>query len=162
MATRKAAKKKESEKKGKGLTIFVVLVILLANAAVAYWVITAREKAATLPNLPAPAIYVPLESFERPMFLVSLEDGERQRLMRIYAQAKVRDQFTADAIDENRPLIITSLNRLFSGHQFEEANTPSFKRRLKDNTLKVLNDTLKRVAPGARAESVIFTDIVVQ
>jgi len=104
-----------------------------------------------------PAIYLDLQ----PAFLITFNEGGRQRYMQIHVSVSSRDEAAISAVEHHLPFIKSKINTLYSSQDFDVIQTPEGKSALRDQSLATINEVLEGEGE-ALVESVFFTNFVLQ
>lgn len=158
---------KKSKKTLLLIIIGVVVVLLLGGGgALTYFMLSADPDAEVVEEAPSrvEAIYTKIRTLEgKPMFVVSLKavDGS-PHYMQLYVEAKSRDAAVDEAMKLHMPLIVSRLNSLFSGQDFDELRTLDAKRKMQQDALELVQGIMQDKIGQAGVESILFTNLVMQ
>jgi len=157
----------EGENKPGKKKIIIIAVIALVAIAVAIGVTlflmggdeSEADEASTEEVVEAkvPAIYLELT----PAFLITLNDGARQRYMQVHVTVSSRDQAAIDAVEHHLPFIKSKVNTLYSSQDFAAIQTADGKSALREQSLAVINEVLEGEGETL-IENVFFTNFVLQ
>ncbi len=160
----------ESEEKSGGLSrkmiiIFALIALVLVGAAVGITLMLvggdeeaqpAEEEVVEAPKEPH---YFSLD----PPFTVNLEgSGKRPRYLQITLDAMTYDPEVLDAVRQHMPLIRNNLVMLFGRQKLDELATPEGKEKLREETLKTIQEVLKAEIDKPGVEAVYFSSLVMQ
>lgn len=147
------------------LWLIILLILLsLAAAGAAIYLLMGERSGANTGNAQT-------QQFERqaPIFVkidpftVNLaDDNYGSRLLYAGISLKVSDTETREILDEHMPQVRSRLLLLFSGKQADQLITPDGKRRLSDEVVAVLSESLTESQPPLQIEDVLFTEFIVQ
>ena len=121
--------------------------------------VAAATQAATEPELPKEAVYVPIH----PEFTVNFQEGGSARFLQLSLEAMTRDADVAELIKTNLPLIRSNLVMILSSKTSDDLRTPEGKEALRSETLAGIQEVV--IAEGGNdgaVEEVYFTSFVMQ
>lgn len=95
-------------------------------------------------------------------FVVNLADEKRGRIAQIGISLMSKTPEAEKRVEENMPLIKSSLLELFSAQKAEELMTTAGKEKLRGEALTRLNATLKENGSELVIDKVLFTGMVMQ
>jgi len=125
-----------------------------ATAAEAPVPVAAEKK----PVANTPNIYVPIPQ----AILVQITDGRKTRMMQVKITLVVHASDAKDAVMQQMPLVRNNLLMFLSGTNVKEALTAAGKRKLKQGSLKVVQDLLKQQTGKPLVDDLLFVGFVMQ
>ncbi|MDZ7804168.1 flagellar basal body-associated FliL family protein [Thiohalophilus sp.] len=151
------------------LVVLIVLVLAVAGAGAAWYLLSGDddtaaagdeegESAEVVEAQPKPAHYFKLE----PEFVVNFEDPGKARYLQLEIQLMARDAEVFEQAKTHMPVIRSELLILFSEQTFEELSSREGKLRLREETLKTINQILQSGEDDAGIEQVYFTSLIMQ
>ncbi|RME32655.1 MAG: flagellar protein [Gammaproteobacteria bacterium] len=159
------------EKEGQGggskklIIIFAVVALVLVGASVAVTLMLVGGKEEAEPageevvEAPKEPHYFSLD----PPFTVNLEGGgKRPRYLQITLDAMTYDEEVLEAVKQHMPLIRNNLVMLFGRQKLEELATPEGKEKLRQETLKTIQQVLEQETGKPGVEAVYFSSFVMQ
>jgi flagellar FliL protein len=159
-------------KKGKGLVIGVVLLLLLIACGAGGYLFMGKkpaghEAAADEHGAEAghgdaaksgSANYLPLD----PAFVVNLNDTEAARFLQVQVEVMARDAKVLDAVKLHMPRIRNSLLLLFGQQRYQDISTREGKEALQKKVLEEVQKVMKDETGANGVEAVYFTSFVMQ
>jgi len=100
-----------------------------------------------------------------PKFVISFSDQRRARFMQFSLQLMTRDNEVMKLLDAHMPAIRSSLLMLFGAQKYEDMITIEGKKRLLQEVVTNVNETLRAVAPDEKTgavEQAYFDSFVIQ
>lgn len=151
------------------LVVLIVLVLAVAGAGAAWYLMSGDddtaaaegaegETAEVVEAQPKPAHYFKLE----PEFVVNFEDPDKARYLQLEIQLMARDPVIFEQVKTHMPVIRSELLILFSEQTFEKLSTREGKERLREETLKTINEILQPGKDDVGIEQVYFTSLIMQ
>ena len=143
------------------LFVIIAVLILLASAGAAYFILFASDDENTdvAAELVDPqAIYFALT----PKFKTNYEVDGRPRLFQIGMTLVTREQDVIDALITHGPSIKSRLVILLSGQQVEHLQSPEGREALRAECLSAVQDIMNKEMGKPGIEKVLFTDFVMQ
>lgn len=105
-----------------------------------------------------PAIYLPFD----PPLTVNFETGGNIHFLQIGMELMARDQSIIDAAKNNMPLLRNNVLMMLSGIDYKDISTREAREALRQKTLKVIRDSLRKETKAWQIEDVYFTSFVMQ
>lgn len=143
----------------------VVAVLLLLGGGGTWFLLSGSETepvapvaAAEMVDLPAPAIYLPLD----PAFLTNYNVGGRPRYLQVSMSVMARDQAMIDALQLHMPMVRNRVVMLLSAADFAQLQSDEGRLQLQSDVLGAIQDVLQKETGHAGAEQVFFTNLVMQ
>ena len=151
----------EVKKRPIKLFIIIAVVIILASACGAYFLLSGSddENSDVVAEVVEPkAIYFALN----PKFKTNYEVNGRPRLFQIGMTLVTREQDVIDALMTHGPSIKSRLVILLSGQQVESLQTPEGRELLRAECLSAVQEIMNKEMGKPGIEKVLFTDFVMQ
>ena len=151
--------------KSKMMIIIAVVVLALAGAGAFLFLGSddkASEDAAAEEAIPVkqPAIYY---SLEKPLVVnFAKQSNDAVRYLSIKLKVMARDQATIDAFTLHTPAIQHELIILLFGQKYDDLNTSTGKKALKQHALLTINEVLKSEKHQGEIEAVYITSLIMQ
>lgn len=170
-ATPAASEPKQAapRKSGSKLKWLLVIVVCVAGAAVAAWLIASRRTANTVAARRATAAATARAQHPLPMFVslgdplvVNLAGDSGFQFMQIDARIVTHDATVAAAVKQLEPDIRNRLLLLFSAQHSSDLTAPGGKQKLQAEALKQVQLVLAEFHQPTDASAVIFTSFVMQ
>lgn len=159
------------KKSGKMKLILIIVVALLVGIGGAVgammFLMGGEEEAAEVeekPATPSRALYTKIRTLEgNPYFTVVVpsKDGKTHYLQ-AYVETKTRDDEVVAALTKHMPRIVANLNRLFTGHSFEQLRTTEGKLLMQQAALQEIQTILQEKIGKPGVEKVLFTGFIMQ
>lgn len=160
-----------SAKKSKAklfLIIGIALVVLLGGGGAAWYFLkgksdkpaneASKEEESAHAEGEGPAQFVQLKD----KFVVNIAGDKRDRVAQIGITFMSHSHDAPKAIEDNMPLIRSTLLELFSVQKSEQLMTREGKEKLREDALKRIEAVLKEAKSEVKIDKVLFTDIVMQ
>lgn len=105
-----------------------------------------------------PKIYFKLE----PPLVVNVEEGDIIRFLQVDAQLQFAKQLAQPIIEKHMPAIRHAMIMLLSGQSVTEIKTSQGKEKLRESTLKVIQQVMTDTTGEPVVDAVYFTGFVIQ
>ena len=135
----------------------ILILLSLAFIQPSYAVAEAKAAAPT-PDGMTPKFYLKLE----PPLVVNVEEGDVVRFLQVDAQLQYGVELAEPIIAKHMPAIRHALVMVLSGQSVTEIKTPQGKEKLRDTTLKELQQVMTETTGEAVIDAVYFTGFVIQ
>lgn len=118
--------------------------------------------AAPAPPPPAegenPKLYLKLE----PALVVNVDEGDIVRFLQVDSQIQYGNPLAQPIIEKHMPAIRHAMVMLLSGQSVTDIKTPQGKEKLRESTLKALQQVMTETTGEAVIDAVYFTGFVIQ
>ena len=140
-------------------TLFILLMALTNDQASA----KAKEAAAPAANgaggeAEAPKLYLQLE----PPLVVNVDEGDVVRFLQINTQIQYSKQLALPIIEKHMPAIRHAMIMLLSGQSVTAIKTSEGKEKLRESTLKAIQQVMTETTGEPIVDAVYFTGFVIQ
>lgn len=145
------------------IIIAAVAVLLIGGGAGAWFMMSGgdeeaeAEAAVEEPVIPAVS-YISLGD----KYVVTLQDGKRQRYLQAEISVSTRNDEVVAAMDMHSPLIRAKVIELLGAQDFSALRTDEGRKAVRDSLLAQINALLEAEGAPAEVEQVFFTDFVLQ
>jgi flagellar FliL protein len=155
----------------KKLIIIIAAVLILGGAAAAFFLmggdetevseevtdeIIAEEEVAAEGK--AEAIYVSIPSG----ILAQIQSGKNKMTLQVQIDMLIRNAADKDQLVKHMPVIENDLLLYFSSASAADLKTPEGKKKLREGSLKIIQDIMQQQTGKPIVESVLFTGFVMQ
>ena len=141
----------------------IVVVLLIAGGAGAWFMMSGGDEEAEAETaeveVVVPAVtYISLGD----KYVVTLQDGKRQRYLQAEISASTRNAEVVDAMAAHAPLVRAKLIELLGAQEFGALRTDEGRQALRDSLLTQVNTLLLAEGAPGEVEQIFFTDFVLQ
>lgn len=105
-----------------------------------------------------PALFYSLD----PPLVVNFEDASAVRFLQVGVDVMAREPATIEAVQKLTPLIRNNLLQVISNRDYQSLMSREGKEALRAEALKELRKIIKKEAPDAEVEDLLFTSFIVQ
>lgn len=105
-----------------------------------------------------PKLYLKLE----PPLIVNVDEGDIGRFLQIDAQIQYGTELAQPIIEKHMPAIRHAMVMLLSGQSVTDIKTPQGKEKLRESTLKQLQQVMTETTGEPVIDAIYFTGFVIQ